>query len=96
MVFITQKPCHYMLNNKTKLIAKIDPLKYLLSKATLMGHLAKWVMLLSEFDIEYVDRKAIKGQTIANKLVDTPLQGDHPLIEKFPDDSIMSITQSTQ
>lgn len=53
-----------MLNKEIKLIAKIDPLKYLLSKASLTGHTAKWVMLLSEFDIEYVDRKAIKIQVI--------------------------------
>lgn len=83
-----------MLNNKTKLIAKIDPLKYLLSKVAFTGHIAKWVMMLRKFDIEYVDRKSIKGQIIANQLVDAPLQGHHPLITKFPDDSIMSITQS--
>ena len=28
-------------------VAKIDPLKYLLSKASLIGKLAKWVMMLS-------------------------------------------------
>lgn len=44
-----------MINNKTELIAKIDPLKYFLSKAALIGCTAKWVMFLSEFDIEYVD-----------------------------------------
>ena len=43
------------------LISKIDPLKYLVSKSILIGFLAKWIMILSEFDIEYVDRKAIKG-----------------------------------
>lgn len=30
---------------------KNDPLKYLLSKTMLTGHMAKWVMFLSEFDI---------------------------------------------
>lgn len=46
---------NYMLMHKIQLIAKIDPLKYLLNKATLTGCLAKWVMLLSGFDIEYMD-----------------------------------------
>ena len=55
-----------MLVHTTRLVAKIDPLKYLLSKAALTGRLAKWVMILSEFDIQYVERKAIKGQTIAD------------------------------
>ena len=50
-----------MLAHTTQLVAKIDPLKYLLRKDALMGRLGKWVMLLSEFDIEYVERKDIKG-----------------------------------
>lgn len=85
-----------MLNNKNKLIAKIDPLKYLLSKVALTSRIEKWVMLLSEFFIEYVDQKEIKGQAIADQLVDAPLQGDHPLIIEFLDDAIMTITTSTK
>lgn len=44
-----------MLAHTIKLVAKIDPLKYLLSKAALTGRLAKWVMILSEFDIQYIE-----------------------------------------
>ena len=61
-----------MLNHTTYLIAKIDPLKYLLSKVSLIGRAAKWVLILSEFDIVYKDRKAIKGQVIADQLVEAP------------------------
>lgn len=50
-----------MLAHTTQFIEKIDPLKYLLGKATLIGRLAKWTLILSKFDIEYVDHKAIKG-----------------------------------
>ena len=59
-----------MLSHTIKLIEKIDPLKYLLSKAALIGWLPKWVMVLSEFDIEYVDCKAIKGHVIDDQLAD--------------------------
>lgn len=95
LVFSTQKLRHYMLNKKTKLIAKIDPLKYLLSKGALTGRTTKWVMLLSEFDIEYVDRKAIKGQVIADQLIDAPLAGDHPILIELPDEFIMTIATSS-
>lgn len=61
IVFASQKLHHYILTHKVKLISKIDPLKYLLSKTMLIGRLAKWVMILRKFDIEYVDRKVIKG-----------------------------------
>ena len=84
-----------MLNHTTYIIAKIDPLKYLLSKAALTGQAAKWVLILSEFDIVYKDRKAIKGQVIADQLVEAPLQGDHSIVVDFPDDTIMTIAPST-
>ena len=61
VVFASQKLWHYMLAHIVHLIAKIDPLKYLLSKATLIGYMAKGMMILLEFDIQYVKCKAIKG-----------------------------------
>lgn len=82
-----------MLAHPIKLVTKIDPQKYLLSKATLTGQLAKWVMILNEFDIEYVDQKAIKGQVIVDQLADAPLQDDQYLKIEFPDESIMHLTQ---
>ena len=53
-------------------------------------------MILSEFDIVYKDRKAIKGQVIADQLSKAPLIGDHPIIVDFQDDTIMTIIPSTQ
>lgn len=84
-----------MLNHKTKLIAKIDPLKYLLRKVALTSRLAKWVMILSEYEIEYVDHKMIKGHVIADQLTDAPLKVDHPLVSEFPNESILVINTPT-
>jgi len=41
VLFSTQKLRHYMLTHTIRLIAKIDPLKCLLSKFALTGRLAK-------------------------------------------------------
>ncbi|GLJ28700.1 hypothetical protein SUGI_0565680 [Cryptomeria japonica] len=49
-------------------------------------------MILSEFDIEYVDRKAIKGKVIADQLGEAPLQDDHPLQVEFLDVDILTVT----
>ena len=57
IVFASQKLWHYMLAHTIHLIAKIDPLKYLLGKASIIGRLAKWMIILSEFDIEYIEHK---------------------------------------
>ena len=84
-----------MLNHTTHLIAKIDLLKYFLSKSSLTGQATKWDLILSEFNIVYKKCKAIKGQLIADQLAEAPLQGDHPIIVDFPDDTIMTIAPNT-
>ena len=68
LVWATQKLRHYMLAFKVLLIARMDPLKYLMEKLAQDGKKAKWVPLLSKFDIIYVTQKFVKGRAIANHL----------------------------
>jgi hypothetical protein len=65
----------------------------MLSRKPLIGWLEKWVMLLSEFYIQYVDRKATKGQAIADHLADAPLVDAYPLVMKFSDEHICRIEE---
>ena len=53
LVWATRKLRHYMLAFKVLLIARMD-FKYLMEKPVQDGKIAKWVLLLSEFDIKYV------------------------------------------
>ena len=63
VMFTVQKLRHYLLSNTVYLISKINLLKVLVIKAgSLNVWLAKWSILLSQFDIRYVPQKAIKGQ----------------------------------
>ena len=68
LVWVTRKLRHYMLANKVLLITKMDPLKYLMEKPVQDGKTAKWVLLLSEFDIKFVTQKSVKGRAIADHL----------------------------
>ena len=58
----------YMLAFKVLLIARMDPLKYLIEKPVQDGKMAKWILLLSEFGIKYVTQKSVKWRAIANHL----------------------------
>lgn len=90
IMFSTKNLRHYILNRKVKLISKVDPLKYsLLAKAAITSQIAKWVMILSEFYMVYVDRRAIKRQIIADQLAEAPIDDHKPLIVDFPDESIL-------
>ena len=69
----------------------MDPIKYIFEKLALIGKISHWQMLLSEFDIVFVTRKAIKGQAIADYLTDQPL--NNPKLSKslFPDEDVMAL-----
>ncbi|KAK1591060.1 hypothetical protein Q3G72_001562 [Acer saccharum] len=42
------------------------PLKLILQKSEVSGRLTKWVIELSDFDIEYLPKTVVKGQAIAD------------------------------
>ena len=92
LTWLAQKLRHYLSSYTTHIISRMDPLKYIFQKAMLTGKLAKWQMLLSEFDIVYVTQKAIKAQALADHLAENPVDekyqllkpqiGDYSLIER--------------
>ncbi|XP_057990564.1 uncharacterized protein LOC131172947 [Hevea brasiliensis] len=66
----------------------MDPLKYLFEVPTLVGKLAKWLVLLSEFDIVYETRKTIKGHVVAEFLSENPVNEGEEVETAFPDESL--------
>ncbi|XP_019262195.1 PREDICTED: uncharacterized protein LOC109240029 [Nicotiana attenuata] len=72
------------------LLYMMDPLKYIFQKPTPTGKLAKWQILLSEFDIVYVTQKAIKGQALADHLAENPVDEEYkPLRTYFLDEEVL-------
>ncbi|XP_015162963.1 uncharacterized protein [Solanum tuberosum] len=58
------------------------------------GRLAKWLILLTEFDIVYVTRTAMKAQALADHLAENPIGDEYdPLRTYFPDEEINSIEE---
>ena len=74
-----------MLSHTTWLISKMDPIKYIFEKTALMGRIARWQMLLSEYEILYITHKAIKGSALVDYLAHQPMQAE------FPDEDIMAL-----
>ncbi|XP_071900998.1 uncharacterized protein [Coffea arabica] len=56
------------------------------------GRLAKWQMILSEFDIVFTSQKAVKGQAIADHLAENPRDDEYqPLHTYFPDEKVLFV-----
>ena len=67
----------------------MDQPKYIFKKAMPTQKLAKWEMLLSEFDIVYVTQKAIKVQDLADHLAENPVNEEYePLNTYFHDEGV--------
>ncbi|XP_050889488.1 uncharacterized protein LOC127094741 [Lathyrus oleraceus] len=73
----------------------MDPIKYIFEKPTVTGRIAQWQMLLTEYDIQYVTQKAIKGSVLSDYLAHLPIKGYQPLRFDFPDEDIMFIKDFT-
>ncbi|XP_077242700.1 uncharacterized protein LOC143883237 [Tasmannia lanceolata] len=91
LVWATQKLRHYLLSSRVLLLSRMDPLKYLFEKPALTGRTARWLLLLSEFDITYVTQKSIKGRVIAEQLADSPAENNEFWKAEFPDEEIMTV-----
>jgi len=95
-MFAVQKLRYFLLSNTVYLISRINLLKVLVTKAgSLNARLAKWSILLSQFDIRYVPQKAIKGQALADFLVEHPLLNDSPLRDDHPHKPIYNVETSS-
>jgi hypothetical protein len=81
----------FMICHTTLLISKMDPIKYIFEKPALTGRLARWQMLLSEYDIQYVSQKAIKGSVLSNYLENHPIEDYQSLKFDFPNEDIMVV-----
>ena len=68
----------------------MDPLKYLFVKPSLNGRLSRWLILLAEFDLNYVARKTIKGSAVSNFSARNLIKGEDGK-EDFPNEDILDI-----
>nr|XP_027188669.1 uncharacterized protein LOC101504764 [Cicer arietinum] len=83
----------YMLCHTTYLISKMDPIKYIFEKPAITKRIARWQVMLSEYDITYVTQKAIKGSTLADYLANQPVDDYKSMQCEFPDESIMVLSE---
>ena len=95
LIFAVTKLRHYLLSHPVTLVSKADPLRYILPKPVLSGRLAKWSTILSEFEINFVPQKAIKGQALTDFLAENPIPDDMELREGLPDEEVFTVDTSS-
>lgn len=87
LLFDTEKLRHYHQHRHTRVISKTDSLKHILYVPILNERLAKWAVLLQQYDTEYMSQKAIKSQALVDFLAAHPASDDSPLAIDLSDNS---------
>ncbi|KAA0057665.1 uncharacterized protein E5676_scaffold704G00030 [Cucumis melo var. makuwa] len=88
LFFAIDKLRYYIQAFIVHLVAKADPIKYVLSRSINSGCLIKWAVLLQQYDIVYISQKAIKGKALAYFLAHYQIPSDWKLCEDLPDDEV--------
>jgi hypothetical protein len=77
---------HYILSSTCTVVCQHDIVKFMLQKPMLRGRVGKWIYSLIEYDLLYESLRAIKGQVMADFIVDHMVseEGEVSLIEISP------------
>jgi ribonuclease HI len=70
------KSRHYLLSSSCIVVCQHDIIKCMMHKPVLSGRMGKWEYALVEYDWRYEPLKAMKGQVIADFIVDNSIQVD--------------------
>ena len=73
MVWAMKKLRHYFQSYRIQAVSKMDPMKHLYEAPSLVGKLAKWLILLIEFDVQYLTKKMIKRRVVTEFLALNPI-----------------------
>ena len=69
VVHATRKLPHYFQAHTVAMLTQLPP-KSVLRSADYTGRIAKWSTILGAFDIKYMPRTSIKGQLLADLVVE--------------------------
>lgn len=75
VVVASRKLRPYFLAHKIEVLTD-QPISQILHKSDVLGRLVKWTIELSQYDIEYMPRKAIKGQVLADFVAELSFSRD--------------------
>jgi hypothetical protein len=57
---VVQRFHHYILLRKTTIAAIVNPFQYVLKRRVLSGKISRWIIIIQEFDLDFVSAKSKK------------------------------------
>jgi ribonuclease HI len=69
----------YLLSSHCTVSGQIDVIKYMLQNPIMSGRIRKWAYALIEYDLAYEPLKAVKGQVVADFIVERRIDDTYKL-----------------
>ena len=91
VIWATKKLRHYFQSYRVHVISKYDPLRYPQQTPSLTRKLARWLVLLTVYDIDYMVKKVMKGRAVAEFLAQNPLADKEEWELEFLDEHMGAI-----
>jgi hypothetical protein len=70
LFYACSKLRHYLLSSTCVVACQADVIKHMLQQSILSGRIKKWAYALIEYDLTYESLKLIKGQAVADLIVE--------------------------
>ena len=70
---------HYLLSSTCIVTCQADIIKHMLQKPILSGRIGRWAYALVEYDLAYESLKSVKGQIVADFIVEYWINDEHDL-----------------
>jgi hypothetical protein len=79
LYYACSKFMHYILSSSCIVACQYDVIKHALLKPILSGRIGQWDYALVEYDLAYESLRLMKGQVVADFIVDHAIEVDHPI-----------------
>ena len=92
LVRATRRLIHYVTEISILLVSRLNSLRYLFDRPVMSGRLMRWLVLLTDFDIQYVTQKSVKRSVVVDHLASLTVLDDIPIDDEFPNEQFVSVT----
>ena len=83
-VHVVQRFRHYILFRKTTVIVIVNPFQYVLTRHVIGGRISRWIVILQEFDLDFVSAKSKKSLVFAELILELPVESGDVIPEDSP------------
>jgi hypothetical protein len=81
---IVQRFCYYILLRKTTIIVIVNPFQYVLTQQVIGGNISRWIVILQEFDLDFVSTKSKKSLVFVELISELLVESGDIMPEESP------------